>query len=154
MSKEDFHNDLLSRLDPETVQKALERYNRKNSNVGLHNDNESVASGVPSKSLESLPSTPRYFKCFYVFRSIDNDSFIIVTQFTQLCESLLFIKAPQKFHRHPRGSISLCKTPKQFTKPTSREKNERIITQSEIWIKYKLFSSCISSHITLPWKKR
>ena len=51
MSKEDFHKDLLSRLDPETVQKALERYNRKNSNVGLHNDNESVASGVPQSSI-------------------------------------------------------------------------------------------------------
>ena len=73
MSKEDFHKDLLSRLDPETVQKALERYNRKNSNVGLHNDNESVASGVPSKNLDSLPSTPRYSINVSPFLSIESN---------------------------------------------------------------------------------
>ena len=78
MFKEPFHKDLLSRLDPETVQKALERYNRKNSNVGLHNDNESVASGVPSKNLDSLPSTPRYSINVSPFLSIESNILIII----------------------------------------------------------------------------
>ena len=60
MSKEDFHKDLISQLDPETVQKALERYNRKNSTVGVQIDNEEVASGIPNKNMESIPSTLRY----------------------------------------------------------------------------------------------
>ena len=59
MSKEDFHKDLISRLDPETVQKALERYNRKNSTVGVQIDNEEVVTEIPSKNMDSLPSTPR-----------------------------------------------------------------------------------------------
>ena len=84
MSKEDFHKDLLSRLDPETVQKALERYNRKNSNVGLHNDNESVASGVPSKNLDSLPSTPRYAINFSPFLSIKSNILIFTVSYYNL----------------------------------------------------------------------
>lgn len=60
MSKEDIHKDLISRLDPETVQKALERYNRKNSTAGVHTDEE-LAPGKASKNYESQPSTPRYF---------------------------------------------------------------------------------------------
>ena len=60
MSKEDFHKDLISRLDPETVQKALERYNRKNSTVGVQIDNEEVISGMPNKNMDSLSSSPRY----------------------------------------------------------------------------------------------
>ena len=67
MSKEDFHKDLIARLDPETVQKALERYHRKNSNVGLHYDNEEVSSGLIAKSSESRPSTPRYSYYGFLF---------------------------------------------------------------------------------------
>ena len=63
MSKEELHNDLISRLDPETVQKALDRYNRKNSTAGVHTDEE-LAPGKVSKNYESQPSTPRYFLNF------------------------------------------------------------------------------------------
>ena len=70
MSKEDFHKDLISRLDPETVQKALERYNRKNSTVGVQIDNEEVISVMPNRNMDSLPSTPRYIFYIYINNSI------------------------------------------------------------------------------------
>ena len=53
MSTEEFHRDLISRLDPETVEKALERYNRKHSSAGIH-----TASERTLKDDDSQGSTP------------------------------------------------------------------------------------------------
>ena len=59
MSSEDFHGDLISKLDPETVAKALERYNKKHSTAGVRTDNGMV-SYISSKikADDSQASTP------------------------------------------------------------------------------------------------
>ena len=59
MSTEDFHDDLISKLDPETVAKALERYNKKHSTAGVHTDN-GMLSYITSKIKDddSQASTP------------------------------------------------------------------------------------------------
>ena len=57
MSSEDFHQDLISRLDPETVAKAMERYTKKPSTGGVYKENENK-SNISSKVVDSSASTP------------------------------------------------------------------------------------------------
>ena len=58
MSTEEFHKDLISRLDPETVAKALERYNRRHSTAGLRQDDGGKSPCGTSRINDSQSSTP------------------------------------------------------------------------------------------------
>ena len=71
MSSEDFHKDLISKLDPETVAKALERFNKKHStaashtdggklqNVSSKNDNSTATSALVLPTIQNNPTLPR-----------------------------------------------------------------------------------------------
>ena len=59
MSTEEFHKDLISRLDPGTVAKALERYNRRHSTAGVRQDDGGGKSPCgTSRMNDSQSSTP------------------------------------------------------------------------------------------------
>ena len=59
MSTEEFHKDLISRLDPETVAKALERYNRRHSTAGVRQDDGGGKSPCGTSRInDSQSSTP------------------------------------------------------------------------------------------------
>jgi len=75
MSTEDFHDDLISKLDPETVAKALERYNKKHSTAGVHTDNgmlSYISSKIKTDSQASTPSVvPKLRKSSSPTRCVD-----------------------------------------------------------------------------------
>ena len=65
MSSEDFHKALISRLDPETVSKALERYNKKSLTAESSIDNfkpQNVSSKIDNsmESISILPEKQKY----------------------------------------------------------------------------------------------
>ena len=82
MSTEDLQGDLISKLDPEIVAKALERYNKKHSTAGVNTDN-GMLSYISSKikgedSQASTPSVvPKLRKNSSPTRCVDISSLIM-----------------------------------------------------------------------------